>query len=149
MNTGKVYRTVIGLLSFFLLSGCASLGIPERRQTEVTIQDLERDWNGYNVYYSATSGEIPTAIMFEPKNDENKLVGRWWTRVEDQGTLSALISRIQDFSKYTSSTWSIIGPNNQLFGYIFTPSPRILMKAVNDHTILVYRVPSRQEITPR
>jgi len=148
MNTGKI-KTVMGLLAFFLISGCASLGIPERRQTGMTIQDLERAWNEYTVYYSATSGGIPTAIMFAPKNNETRLVGESWTRVEDRGTLSALIFRIKAFSKHTSSTWGIIGPNNRLFGYIFTPSPRILMKAVDTHTVYVYRVPSRQEITPR
>jgi hypothetical protein len=149
MNTVKIYKTVMGLLAFFLISGCASLGIPERRQTGMTVQALERDWNDYTVYYSATPGGIPTAIMFAPKNSENKLVGKSWTRVENRGTLSGLILRVQAFSKHVSSTWSIMGPNNQLFGYIFTPSPRILMKAVDNHTVYVYRVPSRQEITPR
>lgn len=142
MNTGNVYKTIIGLLAFFLISGCASLGIPERRQAGVTIQDLERDWNEYTVSYSATAGGFPTAIMFDPKNDENKLAGKGWTRVEDPGTLSRLISRMHALSKHASSTWGIMGPNNQLFGYILTSSPQVLMKAVDAHTIYVYEPPS-------
>ena len=149
MNTGSVCKTVIGLLSFFFISACASTGIPARHKSGVTIQDLERDWNEYAAYYSTSSYGRPTAIMFDPKNDQNKLTGDGWTRVEDQGTLSVLISNIQAFARHTSTTWSIMGPDNQLFGYIFTPSSRIPMKAVDEHTVYVYRVPSRQEITPR
>jgi hypothetical protein len=149
MNMGKAYKLVIVLFSFFLISACASLGIPERRQTGVTILDLERNWNEYNVYYSATPAGFPTAIMFDPKNGQDKLAGDTWSRVEHQGMLSSLISRIQAFSDDTSRTWSIIGPGDRPFGFIFSPSPQILMKVLDNHTIYVYRVLSRQELKPR
>lgn len=145
MNIKKICIILFGFLAFVALSGCASVMIPEMRQAGVTIQDLESNWSEYSVYYSGASTAFPTAIMFDPNNDSNKLVGVRWTRVEDQETLSALVSRIRHSAQNIPRIWSIMGPDNQLFGYIFTSSSQVFTKAVDHHTFEVYEVPPPRE----
>jgi len=81
--------------------------------------------------------------MFDPKKDNKALVGDKWTKIEDQETLSKLISSIQSQkANYCPRLWRILGPDQQFYGYLFTAYYHIplVIKVVDDTTMWVYNL---------
>ncbi len=142
--TNKRYFVVLICLSLFFISGCALLKGSGKiwAERKVTIQDLEKNWNDYAVYYAGLSEENAAALMFDFRNDDRKLLGKAWTEVKDKKTLSKIIGWIQTYTRYDPSVWKILGPNDQLYGYVFAPRTHILMRVIDDHTLYVYDVKS-------
>jgi hypothetical protein len=140
----KRYLIALIFLSLFFIGGCASLrgsaGI--LAEHKVTIQDLEKNWTDFTVYYAGLSEKTAAALMFDPKNDNKTLLGKAWTQVKDKKTLSEIIGWIQTYIQYDPSVYRILGPDGQLFGYVFAPRTHILMKVIDDHTLYVYDVES-------
>jgi len=141
--------TVLLLIS--VISGCTwlksygKLRLQPRREKKVTIQELKDNWLDYTVYYGGYYGvRQPSAVMFDPKKDNRALVGDKWTKVEDQETLSKLISSIQCHKAvYYPRLWRILGPDDQLYGYLFSAFDRVpvVIKVVDDRTMWVYDLP--------
>ena len=63
-------------------------------ENKMTLAELRENWEEYTIYYSGRWDSRPAAIMFDPKNDDKKLVGDSWHKIEDQETLSETISTI-------------------------------------------------------
>ena len=144
---------IIVLLSVFLMSGCSWLKSygKIRLQTgpgkKVTIQELRDNWHDYSIYYAGYYGSLsikhPSADMFDLKNDKRALVGDKWTKVEDEETLSKLISSIQSQkAMYYPRLWRILGPDDQFYGYLFSGWDRVpvVIKVVDDTTMWVYNL---------
>jgi hypothetical protein len=151
MKTNHVtYSVIILVMSVFLLSGCAWLkGYGKvRLATEygdgMTIQKLQENWTHYYVSYAGISVSNPAGIMFDPKDDGRKLVGDRWTRVEDGKTISEIISWIKTYIQFYPRLHVILGPDNQLFGYIYYAwgYDYVVTKVIDDHTLYVYDLES-------
>ena len=102
MKTRKyIYIGIIGLLLVALTSGCAALnkhgklrvqsGLGER----TTLEELKKNWREFSIYRAGLYAALPSAIMFDPKEDDKTVVGEGWVKVEDEKTLSTLMSSIQ------------------------------------------------------
>ena len=117
------YPTAIGLMAVFFIAGCSwfmSYGklTPAYGPSEkVTIQELQKNWRAYNVYYAAlhagVSTDHPSAVMFDPKDDDKTVTVSRWATVEDDQSLVEMIDTIQN--TYTSSgyyprLWRLVGP---------------------------------------
>jgi hypothetical protein len=141
--------TVLSLI--FLVSGCAwlrsygKLRLQPRDEKKVTIQELKDNWHDYTIYYAGYYGiRQPSAVMFDPKKDDRALMGDMWTKVEDQETLSELISSIQCHKAlYHPRLWKVLGPDDQLYGYLFSAwdSVPVVIRVVDDRTMWVHDVP--------
>jgi len=107
----------------------------------MTVVELRENLKEYTVYYSNRWNSRPSAIMFDPKNDDKKLVGDSWYKIEDQETLSKTIRKIQQ--KYNYARVEIIkGPDNQVFGYMYYPHwLYIPVKKVGERTLYVSTLP--------
>jgi len=151
----NLYLTVIVFLLIFFIFGCSQFhGYGKLRQqsrdgNKVTIQDLKENWNDYIIYYAGYYGSLsikhPSAVMFDPKNDSKGLAGDKWTIVKDKHTLSELISSIQSqksVSGLYSRLWRILGPNEQLYGFLFTAWDHVVTKVIDDKMMWVYDLPS-------
>jgi hypothetical protein len=135
----------------FLVSGCAwlrsygKLRLQSRDEKKVTIQELKDNWRDYTIYYAGYYGiKQPSAVMFDPKKDDRALMGDKWTKVEDQETLSELISSIQCHKAlYYPRLWKVLGPDDQLYGYLFSAwdSVPVVIRVVDDRTMWVHDVP--------
>jgi hypothetical protein len=163
MNQRKrVYIALIGVMTFFLFSGCASI-IPgygklwpqPMRGERVTVGQLVENWEDYVIHYAGLNVGNPAGIMFDPKDDDRTLTGEKWVKVKDKEALSELISWMKSYTEYNPQIWSILGPNNEFFGYLFYPSYRmyadnVVIKVINDKTMYVYDVesPRLRKITP-
>ncbi len=143
MNIKRLAGIVILIFTFIM--GCSGTYGKIRKQTgtedEMTLAELRENWEEYTIYYSYRHDSRPAAIMFDPKNDDKKLVGDSWHKIEDQETLSETISIIQQ--RYDNSEVEIIeGPDNQFFGYMYYPSYLYVpVKVVDERTLYVTTLP--------
>ncbi len=143
MNIKRLAGIVILIFTFIM--GCSGTYGKIRKQIdtedEMTLAELRENWEEYTIYYSYRHDSRPAAIMFDPKNDDKKLVGDSWHKIEDQETLSETISIIQQ--RYDNAEVEIIeGPDNQVFGYMYYPSYLyVTVKVVDERTLYVMSLP--------
>ena len=140
-------KTLAGMviLIFVFIMGCSGTNGKIVKQTgtedKMTLAELRENWEEYTIYYSYRWDSRPSAIMFDPKNNDKKLVGDSWYKIEDQETLSETIRIIQDFYDY-AKVEVIKGPDNQFFGYMYYPYYlRIPVKMVDERTLYVSTLP--------
>jgi len=135
------------LIVFLIAIGCAGDYGTLKRQTssdnKMTLAQLRENWEDYHIYYSKSGGTHPKNIMFDPKNDEKRIVGDAWYKITDQETLSETINEIEIVWDYQDVV-IVEGPNGQFFGYVYsswntsTFNPRVSVgKLVDEHTLEV------------
>jgi len=144
MNWNKsIHMAIIALVLVFLISGCASLTgygkiRPQPSRGErITIEQLEENWQDYTVSYNGLKVSNPKGIMFDPKNNETTLVGDTWIKVEDKKTVSEVIGWIKNYTQFNPQVWTILGPDDRLYGYLFYSGGQVVIKVVNDTTMHV------------
>jgi len=123
MNSAKYANlAVIGFALIFLMSGCANYGkfrLEPGRAEKMTIQELQENWNDYSIYYADWRSVGWTGgIIFDPKRDDKTLVPDKWMKVEDQETLSQVITSIEAKNHYPR-LYQILGPNDGIYGYMY------------------------------
>jgi len=113
-------------------------------RTEISIGQLHQNWDHYDIYYAGHSTAFPAAVMFDPKGDERKLVSDAWIPVENRETLSRIIDRLWVDTQYTyPKLWRILGPDNQLYGYMYTAWDHAVMKTADAGVLWVRDLPHR------
>jgi hypothetical protein len=86
----------------------------------MTLEQLVEDWKDYDIYYSGVGEGHIYGVMFDPKDDDRKLVSHeWWAPVETQEDLS-LIIRLINIIPMEPQLWKMLSPDNQLHGFIYT-----------------------------
>ena len=146
---------VLTIALVFFMFGCAGRGQirPQPVGKEaVTIQNLQENWKEYDISYAGSPAR-PIGIIFDPRDDNKRMVGDIWTQVEDQETLSRLMGSIPGKASLYTITG---GKDNDLYGYFaytnFTSDTRrgtagyshsVAAKALDENTMQVNLV--RQE----
>jgi hypothetical protein len=145
----KKYLTgAILLVGFVLiLSGCLGQGIYKVVPAvggSVTIQDLMKNWQDYNVYYAGLDVGNPSAVMFDRKDDDRVIAVDRWSKVESRELLTDLIDPIQrqvQLASYYPRLFEIQGPDGHLYGFIFTAWGVVSTKMIDDRTVFVFDIP--------
>lgn len=143
-----IYPAVIGLVSLSLISGCSwlksygKIRVLCRYEEKITIQELEKNWQDYTIYYAGLSVGTAAGIMFDPKKDDKTLVGDKWIKIENQVTLSELIGWIRTYIQFDPRLWRILGPDGQFYGYLFFACGHVVIKVVDDRTMYMYDLES-------
>lgn len=139
---------LISLLSALLMmSGCSwypgygKLRIVQGTKEGVSIGELMENWQEYTIFYAGLSVQNPSAVMFDPKNDDKTLVTEKWVEVKDQETLLALIHWLDADVQFYPKLYRIIGPHNQLFGFLYTAWDHVHMKLVDEKTLWIDDLP--------
>jgi len=149
------YAGIIVFIVAFLISGCASFtGYGKVRPQpfrgeRITIEQLEENWQDYTIRYAGLNVSNPLGIMFDPKNDETTLVGDRWIKVDDKETVSKIISWIKSYTEYNPQVWTILGPDDRLYGYLFYLEGHVVVKVINDTTMYVYDLKDPRDQTKR
>jgi hypothetical protein len=113
-------------------------------RTAINIAQIHENWEDYDIYYAGYSTAFPAAVMFDPKGDKRRLVSDAWVQVKDRETLLGLIDRLWvDTQYYYPKLRKILGPDNQLYGYMYTAWDHAVMKAVDTGTLWVRDLPHR------
>ena len=143
----KIIRLAgIKFLIFVMFIGCHEnygiIRIPSDNDNKMTLVELKENWQDYSVYRGYRWATRPAAIMFDPKDNDKKLVGDRWYLIEDEETLSQSIREIQawfDVDDYTA-VGLMEGPDNEVFGYIY-PAYRVPVRMIDERTLYVSRLP--------
>lgn len=119
---------------------------------DVTIQQLSARWQDYYVSYAGVDVTLPNAILFDPKGDDKTItLHKYWSQVHDQEELQDLLTWIQSFKWEPPRLYKIIGPNNRVFGYLYTLDTSAHIKVIDDNTLwiddMTLRPSVRQGIT--
>ena len=135
--------SLLGMTLLLLTTQCVSQMsnegqvVPQLRdEKQMTIQMLEDNWQDYIIYKQGPTGGIPIAVLFDPKNDGKTIATYGWTLVTDKQDLLAAVGWIQSRPAFPKVS-RIMGPNDQLFGYVYTWNENIPMQVINDKKIFV------------
>jgi len=117
--------------------GCAGIARFERESGEADrIQEFLRNQESYAVYAAIWPGNLVVALVFDPKHDERVILAEGWTRIEKD-----LSSFVKGMSAGTSpGLFSILGPDGQRFGYLYTFLPGLQTQVVDEKTLRFYYV---------
>jgi hypothetical protein len=111
-----------------------------RGPNKVNVYDLMDRWKDYDVYWAGLAVDNPSGVMFDPKGDDRRLTSDKWVAVKDQAELSILIRWLRA-GNYYPILWRVLGPDNQFYGYIFSPWEHVVLKVVDDRTLWVDDLP--------
>ena len=137
MNRDKYILAVIAALCFFLISACSNYGKLRLHSNKVSINDLEANWDAYDIYYGEWwSDTYPGGIIFDPKNDNKNLVGEGWKKVRDKKALSEIL---RSLDRYDPRLFELLGPVEYLYGYMFLGprNVRVVTKVVGTNSLWV------------
>ena len=117
--------------------GYGKLDYAGTTEPKMTLKQLVENWSDYHVYYSGVWEGYVYGVMFDPKNDERRLVGHeWWATVETQKDLWQMIRLINVFP-VEPQVWKILSPDNQLHGFIYTIRHPVTIKVIDDQSLWV------------
>lgn len=138
---------VIALFFMTFIMGCSwlksygKLRIQSGPGKKVAIEELIEQWQSYDVYYAGLSLENPSAIMFDPKGDGQKLVSDKWIAVKNRQELSTLVNWIDANIPFSPVLWRVLGPDSQFYGYMYSAWNHVLIKVVDESTLWVDDLP--------
>lgn len=142
------YLALIMAVLLPLLTECAWLksygkvrALPGEEQ-EAALQQLIMNWQDYSIYYTGLSIDSAAGIMFDQKSDGKSLVGDTWIKIEDQETLSRLISVVKSYTYFYPRLSSIEGLDNRFYGYLFYAAGQPVFKVVDKDTLYAYDLAS-------
>jgi hypothetical protein len=146
----RYHINMLTAVIFFALFGCAWIGSFGRISLQsgstpyVTTGELQKNWGNYEIYFAGGSVEYPSAVLFDPKDDDKTIINDKWRKVEDQKTLSEIIRwiSIQDIGgPYYPKLYMILGPDGRFYGYMYTAWNHVLIKGIDEKTIWVDDLP--------
>jgi hypothetical protein len=127
--------------------GCASYGTVRSQMVydnRITVQGLLKDWQNYNIYFTGHGRGHPSAVLFEPKDDDRGVIADRWWKVEKYEILTDLVDSIQrqlPIAYYYPRLLELVGPDNNRYGYVFTSWDHVVAKLVDDRTMVIYDLP--------
>ena len=83
-------------------------------------------------------------IIFDRKEDGREIIGeRWWTLKGEKDVYETIewIEDEQPVGGYYPRLWKILGPDDHLYGYMFTAWDHATMTIVDDKTMRVMDLP--------
>ncbi len=127
---------------FFVLAGCGSYGklrLESGPGDTMTMQQLEKNREQYNIFVMGAPN-LPSAIIFDRKDDDRVILGERWWGLKDHNTLSGTISKIKiqpPVASYYPRLWKMLGPDDHVYGYMFTAWDSAVMHLVDGKTMKV------------
>jgi hypothetical protein len=148
-NKWKIYLTFVCIILILPISTLAFFGpygklrVQPRGMEKVTIKMLEENWQDYHVYFAGPWIGRPSAIMFDPKGDDKKLVPhKGWVPVKDEKDFLEVAWGIRVGQvAFWPIVWRILGPDDQFYGYMYTAWDHVLIKVVDNKTLWVDDIP--------
>ena len=111
----------------FMTSSCAlTMGYAVLRDVPtgaegITFEKLKEDFQDYHVHWSGTQKTNVVAYLFDPKNDDRTIkTHEWWIPVSSEKEIKRQWVFEQNDSKHLPAVYRVIGPDNQLYGYLYT-----------------------------
>ncbi|HEX9910096.1 MAG TPA: hypothetical protein VGA86_04360 [Desulfatiglandales bacterium] len=146
MKKGVVLVSLISL--FIIVAGCGSYGklrLQSGPGETTTTQELKENWEKYHILATGVEANVPSAIIFDRKDDGREIIGERWWELKDYKWVSETIDRIEAQGStgggYYPRLWKMLGPDGHLYGYMFTAWDKAVMPVNNDKTMAVLDLP--------
>jgi len=145
MKKGAVFVSLISL--FFIVAGCGSYGklrLQSGPGETITTQELKENSQKYNILATGVEPNVPSAIIFDRKEDNREIVGERWWELKDDKAVSETVDWIEaqdPVGPYYPRLWKILGPDEHLYGYMFTAWDHAVMSVGEDKTMRVMDLP--------
>jgi len=145
MKKSVVLISLISLL--VMVAGCANYGelrLQSGPGENMTIQRLEDNWAQYHILATGVEPNVPSAIIFDRKDDGREIIGERWWELKDYKWVSETVGRIEiqvSTGGYYPRLWKILGPDGHLYGYMFTAWDHAVMPIRDDKTMAVLDLP--------
>ena len=129
------------------IDGCLSLNEygtirdASRAKDMPTIKELTEKWQDYHLFYAWAPLENPSAVLFDPKMDDRRLVHEKWVAVKDQAELISLIGWIDLNVDFFPGLSAILGPDDEFYGYVYSAWTHVLIKVVDEKTLWIDDLP--------
>jgi hypothetical protein len=108
----------------------------------VTLQELKDNWENYDIFYAGLSTDAPSAIMFGPRSDGKRLIGKKWMPVTDRSALDEIIGWLDAYVDFPPTLYEILSPESVFFGYIYTSSiEQVVIKQIDPETLELENIP--------
>jgi hypothetical protein len=140
-----VFASLMGL--FFVVAGCGSYGklrLQHGPGETMTIQQLKENWEKYRILATGVEPNVPSAIIFDRKEDGREIIGERWWDLKDYRAVEETMGWIEahgSVASYYPRLWKILGPDNHLYGYMFTAWDHAVMTIGDDKTMSVQDLP--------
>ena len=147
----KTYRFLSVFLMAFVISGCAlwlknygTIRMIPKSQNKMTIQALIEHWDDYDVYYLAVyDGYDPRqalGVIFDPKDNDTKLVGNFLKKIKNQKDLITATQWIHLNTRYDPWLNEILGPDGKFYGYLYYSYGPVTLKVVDNKTMHIFNL---------
>jgi hypothetical protein len=145
MDPRKIFSISLLLLSLSLIFSCfgnyGRVGMQWGPGKKKIIQEMVGNWEKYLVYYAGPSVSYPSAILFDPKKDSRKIIPHKWLPVKDQTQLDDIVEWLEFSPTYHPIRYRIRGPDNQIYGYLYSNVFTVLINSIDDNTLWVDDIP--------
>jgi hypothetical protein len=145
MKRGAVFVSLISL--FLIVAGCGSYGklrLQSGPGETLTTQQLKENSQKYNVLATGVEPNVPSAIIFDRKDDNREIIGERWWELRDYKVVSETVDWIEaqdPVGAYYPRLWKILGPDEHLYGYMFTAWDHAVMFVRDDKTMRIMDLP--------
>jgi len=141
MNRRPNIALVSILIMLALVAGCAGAYVNMKVEDKggMTAETLVNNWQNYNVYYLGDFS-IPYVVLFDPKDDGKTIkVADRWERVPSQADARRMVDMISTpgHGLNVPKLWKLLGPDDSVFGYIYTKATMLNTNMVDAQTMLV------------
>lgn len=135
-----VFMLIAAIFPVFVF-GCVESGSYGRLTmagSDMTIEQLQKQWKDYKVSYAGVKVESVNAILFDPRNDGREItLQKYWAPIKDSGELSELLRWIHVFKAEPPSLYRVLGPGGQVFGYLYMLPSTPEIKVVDENTLWI------------
>jgi len=147
MKMKKRLASVSLICLFFVFAGCGSYGklrLQYGPGETMTTQQLKENWEKYHILATGVEPNVPSAIIFDRKDDGREIIGERWWELKDYEAVSETIGWIEVqplIGVFYPRLWKMLGPDEHLYGYMFTAWTEAVMTIGEDKTMRVMDLP--------
>lgn len=134
---------LINILALLVLSSCTNQygKIVPQTGASITIGELTSAFDQFHVFYGSRDGVHPTALIFDPKSNGNKLLADAWVRVTDSQMFAKVLQQIKTIER-DYQVREILSPEGWSFGLIYYPIHiYVPVKVLSPDTLFVMSLP--------
>ena len=140
------FSFLVGIFAFlWFTSGCLGNYGKIRVVSEnyfATIRQLKENRDNYDILYAGLSTASPAAIMFAPKNDGKRLMGREWMPVTKKSDFDEIVGWLESDINFLPTLYEILSPEGVFFGYVYVSNEvQIVINKVDSETLEVEDIP--------
>jgi hypothetical protein len=122
--SSKACAVVLAVFAVALIGfGCAPSGANRYQALSWTdkgrtLEEIEKNWRDYDIYSDGEAG-ITAAVIFDPKNDDRKLVGEGYIKLEDEKSVELAIDTIGSYRQFQPALYRITDDQGHFYGFVY------------------------------